>query len=75
MKVKFSEEKQNFLFFREQTKCEYEAKWSRKMQNFGETIFPFRRKPYFCVITRNGIPIGNHIVSAVMLLHDCYFCS
>ena len=36
----------HFLWnFRERTKCENEAKWSLKMRNFLETIFPFRWKP------------------------------
>ena len=38
--------RENFRIFRERTKCENEAKFSRKMRNFCETIFPYRWKPY-----------------------------
>ena len=37
----------NFRIFRERTnETENEAKWSRTMQNFRETSFPFRWKPW-----------------------------
>ena len=39
--AKFRDKSENFRIFHEQTKCENEAKWSRK-KNFRETIFPFR---------------------------------
>ena len=32
--AKFREKSENFRIFRERTKCENEAKWSRKMRNF-----------------------------------------